>query len=52
MAEVERRKIEQALKEAGGNRLRAAELLQISQKAFLAKLKEHGLESSEVGRTS
>ena len=44
VAEVERRKIEQALKEADGNRLRAAELLQISQKVFLAKLKEHGLE--------
>ena len=46
VAEVERRKIEQALKEADGNRLRAAELLQISQKVFLTKLKEHGLESS------
>jgi len=45
VAEVERRKIEQALKEAEGNRLRAAELLQISQKAFLAKVKEHGLEN-------
>jgi DNA-binding NtrC family response regulator len=45
VAEVERRKIEQALKEADGNRLRAAELLQISQKAFLVKLKEHGIES-------
>jgi DNA-binding NtrC family response regulator len=46
VAEVERRKIEQALKEADGNRLRAAELLQVSQKAFLLKLKEHGLETS------
>jgi two-component system response regulator AtoC len=46
VAEVERRKIEQALKEADGHRLRAAELLQISQKAFLIKLKEHGLETS------
>jgi DNA-binding NtrC family response regulator len=44
VADVEHRKIEQALKEADGNRLRAAELLQVSQKAFLAKLKEHGLE--------
>jgi len=51
VAEVERRKIEEALKEAGGNRLRAAELLQVSQKVFVAKLKERGLESSEVGRT-
>ena len=45
VGEVERRKIEQAMKEAAGNRLRAAELLQISQKAFLAKVKEHGLEN-------
>ena len=43
--EVERRKMEQALKEAAGNRLRAAELLQVSQKAFLTKLKEHGLDA-------
>jgi DNA-binding NtrC family response regulator len=45
VAEVERRKIEQSLKDADGNRLRAAELLQISQKMFLAKLREYGLES-------
>src|SRR5258705_146822 len=45
VAEVERRKIDQALREADGNRLRAAELLQISQKVFLSKLKEHGLEN-------
>jgi DNA-binding NtrC family response regulator len=44
VADVERRKIEQSLKAADGNRLRAAELLQISQKSFLAKLKEYGLE--------
>ena len=42
--EVERRKIEQALSEGGGNRGRAAEVLQISYKTLLAKLKEHGLE--------
>ncbi len=45
IGEVERRKIEQALKEAGGDRGRAAELLQVSYKALLAKLKEHGLEA-------
>jgi two-component system, NtrC family, response regulator AtoC len=39
VGEVERRKI------ADGNRIRAAELLQISQKAFLAKLKEHSMET-------
>jgi DNA-binding NtrC family response regulator len=46
VAKVEHRKIEQALKEADGNRLRAAELLQVSQKAFLTKLKEHGLDTA------
>ena len=45
VAEVERRKIEQSLKDADGNRLRAAELLQISQKVFLVKLREYGLEN-------
>jgi len=44
MNEAERRKIEQTLGEAGGNRGRAAELLQVSYKTLLAKLKEHGLE--------
>jgi DNA-binding NtrC family response regulator len=44
VAEVERRKIEQALKDAAGNRGRAAEVLQVSYKTFTAKLKEYGLE--------
>jgi DNA-binding NtrC family response regulator len=44
LAEVERRKIEQALKEAAGNRSRAAEILQVSYKMFMTKLKEHGLD--------
>jgi DNA-binding NtrC family response regulator len=44
LAEVERRKIEQALKEAGGNKVRAADVLQVSYKTFTAKLKEYGLE--------
>jgi DNA-binding NtrC family response regulator len=44
LAEVERRKIELALKEASGNRGRAAELLQVSYKTFLAKLKDYGLD--------
>ena len=43
-AEVERRKIEQALREAGGNKGRAADLLQISYKTLLTKLKEYGIE--------
>jgi putative PEP-CTERM system response regulator len=45
LGEVERRKIEQALKEAGGNRGRAAEVLQVSYKTLTAKLKEYGLEN-------
>jgi DNA-binding NtrC family response regulator len=45
VVEVERRKIELALKEAAGNRGRAAELLQVSYKAFIAKLREYRLEA-------
>jgi len=44
MAEVERLKIREALKEAEGNKGRAAELLQISYKNLIVKLKEHGIE--------
>jgi DNA-binding NtrC family response regulator len=44
VGEVERRKIEQTLKEAAGNRGKAAEVLQVSHKAFMAKLKEYSLE--------
>ena len=43
IAEVERRKIEKALKEAGGDVGRAAEMLQVSFKALLAKLKDYGI---------
>jgi DNA-binding NtrC family response regulator len=45
VTEVERRKIDQALRESAGNRNRAADLLQISYKTLLAKLKEYGLET-------
>jgi DNA-binding NtrC family response regulator len=45
VTEVERRKIEQTLKEAAGNRNRAADLLQVSYKTLMAKLKEYGLEN-------
>jgi DNA-binding NtrC family response regulator len=45
IGEVERRKIEQALKEAAGNRNRAAELLQISYKMLVSKLKDYGLDA-------
>jgi DNA-binding NtrC family response regulator len=44
MAAVEKRKVERVMQEAAGNRGRAAELLQISYKSLLAKLKEYGLE--------
>ena len=41
--EVERRKIEQALKEAAGDKGRAADLLGLPYKNLIAKLKEFGL---------
>ena len=44
LTEVERRKIEQSLKDASGNKGRAADMLQISYKTFTAKLKEYGFE--------
>jgi DNA-binding NtrC family response regulator len=44
LAVIERVKIEQVLKEADDNKGRAAELLQISYKMLLAKLKEHRME--------
>jgi DNA-binding NtrC family response regulator len=44
LTEVERRKIEQSLKETGGNKGRAADILQVSYKTFTAKLKEYGFE--------
>jgi DNA-binding NtrC family response regulator len=44
IAEVERKKIEHALGEAGGNRVRAADLLGVSYKTLTAKLKEHGFD--------
>jgi DNA-binding NtrC family response regulator len=44
LAEVERRKIDQTMKETGGDRGRTAEILQVSYKALITKLKEHGLE--------
>jgi DNA-binding NtrC family response regulator len=45
LSEAERVKIESALKEAEGNKGRAADLLQINYKLFLGKLKEYRLES-------
>ena len=42
--EVEKAKIQEVLVEADGNKGRAAELLQVSYKSLLAKLKEYGIE--------
>jgi transcriptional regulator with GAF, ATPase, and Fis domain len=43
-SQVEKAKILEVLAEAGGNRGRAAELLQIGYKMLLSKLKEHGIQ--------
>jgi len=45
IAEAEKRKIAQTLGDAGGHRGHAAEMLQISYKQLLGKLREHGLEA-------
>jgi DNA-binding NtrC family response regulator len=44
VADVERVKIEQVLREVENNKGRAAEVLQVSYKTLLAKLKEHRIE--------
>jgi DNA-binding NtrC family response regulator len=44
LGEVERRKMSQALRDAGGQKPRAADLLAVSYKTLLMKLKEHGIE--------
>jgi DNA-binding NtrC family response regulator len=51
-AEIERRKIERALKEAAGNRERAAEALQISYRVLLQKQKEYGIADIEPATNS
>src|SRR5690606_7889658 len=43
VAEVERRKIAQALEETSGDRQAVARLLQIPHKTLLGKIREHGL---------
>jgi DNA-binding NtrC family response regulator len=42
-AEVERRKIELALKDAGGNKVQAAHALQIGFKVLMQKLRAYGI---------
>jgi DNA-binding NtrC family response regulator len=44
LAEVERRKIVQTLAETEGNKVRASEILQVTYKTFLTKLREYGIE--------
>jgi len=46
VATVERRKLQQAMTEANGQAGRAAEILQVTYKALLGKLKEHGLDAN------
>jgi DNA-binding NtrC family response regulator len=43
LAEVERRKIELALKEVAGDRARAAETLGLQLRVLAIKMKEYGL---------
>ena len=45
VVQMEKLKIEEVLKEAGGNKGRAAELLQVSYKMLLSKLREHGIDA-------
>jgi DNA-binding NtrC family response regulator len=45
VAEVERRKLQQALSDAGGNKAKAADALQVGFKTFTSKLREHGLDA-------
>ena len=44
--EVEKRKIEQAIRDSGNNKQRAADILQVSYKTLLQKLKDYGIEDS------
>jgi transcriptional regulator with GAF, ATPase, and Fis domain len=46
VAEAERRKIQRALNEAGGDKGRAADLLQVGYKTLLAKLRDLGLDGA------
>jgi DNA-binding NtrC family response regulator len=44
MGEVEPRRIKLALEETGGNKVRASEILQMSYKALVARLREYGID--------
>jgi two-component system response regulator AtoC len=43
-AALEKRLIREALERTGGNKTRAAELLQLSSRALLYKVREYGLD--------
>ena len=43
MAQIERASIEAALRETGGNRRKAADLLDIGERTLYRKLKEYGI---------
>jgi DNA-binding NtrC family response regulator len=45
VTEVERRKLQQALSDAGGNKAKAADALQIGFKTFTSKLREHSIDA-------
>ncbi len=47
---AESRRIRQALKQTGGNKTRAAELLQVSYKTLLTKIKDYQLEDKSGGQ--
>jgi len=47
--EAERFRIRHALREAGGNKARAAELLEVSTRTLSSRLKDLGLEDEEMG---
>jgi DNA-binding NtrC family response regulator len=47
LGEVERRKLELALREAAGNPARAAEILQVPCRTLISKLREYGLDGQQ-----
>ena len=49
MRELEERYIRAALRRTRGNRTRAAELLEISHRALLYKIKEYGIDADAEG---
>ena len=48
-AEVERRKIIRAIRDAGGDRARAADMLQVGYKALHSKMKDLGIDADARG---